>query len=171
MSAYSTDQEPLEVVDDRDNVIGLAPRAEIHAKGLLHRAVHIFVFNSRGEVYVQRRSPAKDRFPSLLDSSAAGHVDPGESYHAAALRELGEELGIRAPLKEVLRVKACTVTDNEHVVLYSAVTDEKPVPNPEEVQWGGFMNPEALSASMARTSEDFVPAFVHLWHEYQKGPH
>jgi len=167
MATHSTDNEALDAVDAEDNVIGLATRAQIHARGLLHRAVHVFVFNTRGEIYVQRRSPHKDRFPSVLDSSAAGHVDSGESYEAAALRELDEELGIRAPLEEVLRVKACAITDNEHVVLYAAVTDVEPVPNLEEVQWGAFMTPDHLTEVMKETSEDFVPAFVHLWQEYR----
>jgi len=168
MSTHLTDNEQLDVVDAEDRVIGRATRAEIHAKGLLHRAVHIFIFNAKGQIYVQRRSPHKDRFPSVLDSSAAGHVDAGESYEATALRELDEELGIKAQVTEVLRVAACPVTDNEHVVLYAASTDAEPIPNPEEVQWGAYMSPDELSAAMARSPEDFVPAFVHLWREYRK---
>lgn len=168
MPTHSTDNEPLDVVDGEDRVIGRATRAEIHAKGLLHRAVHIFVFNTKGEIYVQRRSPHKDRFPSVLDSSAAGHVEPDESYETAALRELDEELGVEAPVKEVLKVSACPVTDNEHVVLYTAVTDAKPIPNPEEVEWGGFMTLDELTTAMDRNPDDFVPAFVHLWREYRK---
>lgn len=168
MTVHSTDADLLDVVDGDDSVIRWAPRAEIHAKGLLHRAVHVFIFNNNGDVYVQRRSSHKDRFPSVLDSSAAGHVDHGESYEAAALRELQEELGLRVPLREILRVKASPVTDNEHVVLYTGMTDTDPLPNPDEVQWGGFMTPDELTAAMLRTPEDFVPAFVYLWSEYRK---
>ncbi|HMK35138.1 MAG TPA: NUDIX domain-containing protein, partial [Desulfomonilaceae bacterium] len=104
---HSTDDEILEVVDSGNNVIGTATRAEIHRKGLFHRAVHIFVFNERGDLYVQRRSASKDRHPLKLDSSAAGHVDPGETYHETALRELEEELSIRAPVQEILKISAC----------------------------------------------------------------
>ena len=56
-------EEFFDVVDERDRVIGRAPRSEVHARGWLHRAVHIFVFNSRGELLVQRRSAAMDMFP------------------------------------------------------------------------------------------------------------
>ncbi len=168
MRAHSTDNEILEIVDENDNVIGTATRAEIHRKGLIHRAVHIFVFNSAGEIYVQRRSATKDKFPGVLDSSAAGHVDPGESYERAAVRELQEELGITAPVERVLRVNACPVTDNEHVVLYAAKTDEEPVPSADEIQWGGFMMRDSLTNRMKKEPEDFVPAFVHLWNEFQK---
>ena len=87
----------------------------------MHRAVHIFVFNEAGEIYVQRRSEAKDRHPGKLDSSAAGHVDPGESYHETAMRELREEIGIKRTLEEVFRVQASEITDHEHVVLFTII--------------------------------------------------
>lgn len=163
---HSTDNEILEIVDADDHVVGTACRAEIHRKNLMHRAVHLFVFNPNGEVYVQRRSASKDRHPRKLDSSAAGHVDPDESYETTAIRELKEELGIVAEVTEVLRISACPMTDNEHVVLYMVVTDSEPIPNPDEVESGEFMAPERLTTLMERGPADFVPAFVLLWKEY-----
>lgn len=132
---HSTDNEILEIVDSNDKVIGTATRAEIHRQGFLHRAVHLFVFNPAGQMYIQRRSRSKDRHPGKLDSSAAGHVDPGETYEETAIRELQEELGIKAEVKEILRVPASEKTDNEHVVLFEVTTKCEPVPNPEEIQW------------------------------------
>lgn len=163
---YSTEDEILEVVDSNDSVVGTARRAEIHRLGLLHRAVHIFVFNVSGQIYVQRRSASKDMHPSKLGSSAAGHVDPGETYEQTAIREFEEELGISEHLTEILRVAACAETDNEHVVLYRTTTDADPHPNPDEIQWGGFMNPEQLTSLMKQAPEDFVPGFTLLWKEY-----
>ena len=163
---HSTDDEILEVVDSGNNVIGTATRAEIHRKGLFHRAVHIFVFNERGDLYVQRRSASKDRHPLKLDSSAAGHVDPGETYHETALRELEEELSIRAPVQEILKISACKETDNEHVVLFTAVTEKEPLPNAEEIVWGGFMSRKELKALIRKTRNDFVPAFILLWERF-----
>ncbi len=163
---HSTDNEILEIVDADDQVVGTATRAEIHAKDLLHRAVHVFVFNPAGEIYVQRRSAAKDRHPLKLDSSAAGHVDPGESYEQTAVRELQEELSIRAAMEELLRLPASHETNHEHVRLFRVVTDRAPSPNPEEVQWGGFMTPERLSHLMDETPEDFVPSFILLWKSF-----
>jgi isopentenyldiphosphate isomerase len=84
-------EELFDVVNERDEVIGVAPRAQVHAEGLRHRAVHVLVFNPEGRLFVQRRSFAKDNSPGCWDTSAAGHLDAGEDYHAAALRELGEE--------------------------------------------------------------------------------
>jgi isopentenyl-diphosphate delta-isomerase type 1 len=168
MPAFSTDNELLDVVDSEDRVIGQATRAEIHRNGLLHRAVHLFLFNAYGDIFVQRRSALKDRHPLKLDSSAAGHVDAGEAYDRTAVRELEEELGIVATPTEVLRVRACPETDGEHVVLYEVRSSVAPRPNPEEIVWGGFMNPEELTRSMETNPDDFVPAFVLLWTEFRK---
>jgi len=163
---YSTDNDILEIVDSDDNVIGTATRAEIHKSRLMHRAVHIFVFNDAGEIYVQMRSASKDRHPGKLDSSAAGHVDPGESYHDTAIRELREEIAINADVEEVLRVEASEITDHEHVVLFTTSTDQEPKPNPDEVQWGKFLRPEELTRMMNENANDFVPAFIFLWNEF-----
>jgi isopentenyldiphosphate isomerase len=163
---YSTDNEILEIVDSHDSVIGTGTRGEIHRMGFFHRAVHMFVFNPAGQVYVQRRSCSKDRHPGKLDSSAAGHVDPGETYAETAIRELHEELVIEAEVNEILRVPASEQTDNEHVVLFEVVTESEPVPNPEEIQWGAFMSPEQVTKLMDEAPGDFVPAFILLWKKF-----
>ncbi len=168
MVALSTDHELLDTVDEHDRVTGTATRGEVHRRGFVHRAVHILVFNSAGHIYIQRRSASKDRFPGLLDSSAAGHVDSGESYERAAVRELDEELGIPGEPQEVLRVAASPTTDNEHVRLYTLRTDEEPQPHPIEIAWGGFIEPADLTRMIDDDPEDFVPAFVLLWREYTR---
>src|SRR5215472_4698973 len=96
--SMTDDQMPediFDVVNDRDEVIDRKPRSEVHRLGLMHRATHILVFNSRGQVFLQKRSMKKDRQPGLWDSSASGHLNSGEAYDACALRELQEELGLR----------------------------------------------------------------------------
>ena len=59
-------QELLDVVDAEDRVIGVKTRGEIHAQGLMHRAVHILVFNSKGELFLQKRSMSKDENPGAM---------------------------------------------------------------------------------------------------------
>ena len=66
-------QELLDVVDENDLIIGVKTRGEIHARGLMHRATHILVFNRQGDLFIQKRSMNKDNDPGLWDSSAAGH--------------------------------------------------------------------------------------------------
>jgi len=126
----------------------------------------MFVFNPAGQVYIQRRSCSKDRHPGKLDSSAAGHVDPGETNADTAIRELREELGMQAEIKEILRIPASEKTDNEHVVLFEVVTESEPVPNPEEIQWSAFISREKVTKLMDEAPEDFVPAFILLWKKY-----
>ena len=96
--------EVFDVVDVRDEVIGREYRREIHRRGLLHRAIHIFWLRSDGALCLQRRSYAKDNCPGLLSSSCAGHVDASEDYLAAAVRELREELGIKVPPERLIEI-------------------------------------------------------------------
>src|SRR5476651_1980015 len=93
-------EEIFDIVNERDEVVGQNTRREVHARGLWHRAVHVLVFNARGEVFLQKRSLKKDIAAGKWDSSASGHLDTGETYDACAVREVREELGlkIKSPL-------------------------------------------------------------------------
>jgi len=86
--------ELLSVVDENDLVIGQKSRGEIHRLGLRHRSVHLLIFNQAGDLLLQKRSMLKDSCPGFWDSSAAGHVEAGESYDQCVMREATEELGI-----------------------------------------------------------------------------
>src|SRR4051812_18974633 len=88
-------EDIFDVVNDRNEVIGQELRSVVHRTGLKHRAVHVLVFNSRRQLFLQKRSMLKDCFPGTWDSSASGHLDRGEEYDACAIRELGEELGYK----------------------------------------------------------------------------
>lgn len=91
------DDEILEIVNEEGEVLGLAPRSEIHGNpSLWHRVVHVLVFNRKGELLLQKRSMDKDVAPGRWDTSVGGHVNPGESLVKAAARELMEELGVEA---------------------------------------------------------------------------
>jgi 8-oxo-dGTP pyrophosphatase MutT (NUDIX family) len=108
-------EEIFDVVDDTDQVIGQRSRYEVHRDGLRHRAVHVLVFNSKGELFLQKRSMLKDSSPGLWDSSSSGHLDTGETYDACSLREVWEELGLRlteVPLR-LFKLAACPATGQE----------------------------------------------------------
>lgn len=90
------ENELFDVVDENDSVITQAPRREVHQKNLIHRATHVLVFNKRGQLLLQQRSAFKDTAPLKWDSSVSGHLNAGESYADAAIRELQEEMGITA---------------------------------------------------------------------------
>ncbi|MBF0327672.1 MAG: NUDIX domain-containing protein [Nitrospirae bacterium] len=87
--------ELLEIVDSDGNTIATAPRSEIHGNpSLLHKVVHLLVFNDAGELLLQKRSMKKDVAPGKWDTSVGGHISPGEDLITAAKRETEEELGI-----------------------------------------------------------------------------
>lgn len=88
------DNRILNVVDENDNVIGETTREEIHARGLLHREVHVWLYNKKGEIFFQLRAKDKDTFPGLLDASIGGHVEIGDSYEKTAVKEAKEETGL-----------------------------------------------------------------------------
>ena len=154
----------FDIVDANDQVIGSYPRDEVHAKGLLHRAAHILIYNANGELLIQLRSPAKDRHPDTWDSSAAGHVDSGEDYLTAAHRELREELGINVPvLKEIAYLRACEATGQEFVKVYEAVHEGPFQPQAAEVAALRWITIPALEQWMQQQPEQFAPALPYLW--------
>src|SRR2546422_10810839 len=128
-------EEIFDVVNERDEVIGRQSRTEVHRLGLQHRAVHVLVFNSRGQVFLQKRSLTKDRQPGQWDSSASGHVDAGEDYDGCAVRELGEEIGLH--LSEVpprvFKLPASPETDQEHVWVYCCQSEGQFELNSDEI--------------------------------------
>ena len=92
--------ELLEVVNAEGRVLRVAPRSLIHGDpAMVHRVVHVLVFNSAGGLLLQKRSMQKDVAAGKWDTSVGGHVEPGESLHKAAQRELREELGVTATLQ------------------------------------------------------------------------
>lgn len=164
---YTDPQELLPVVDAQDRVIGTMTRQEIHAKGLLHRAAHVLLFDPAGRLYLQKRSAAKDTYPGKWTSSASGHVDPGESYAQCAARELAEELGLEAELRPLGRLPAGPRTENEFVEIFTGVSAEPPRPNPQEIETGRFFTPAQaleLAADPTRACPS-LGAVLELWQE------
>ena len=92
--------EYLDIVDETGTPTGkTVSRREAHAEGIPHRTAHVWIVrrvNGRTEILLQKRSGEKDSFPGLYDTSSAGHIPAGEEPVPSALRELSEELGIRA---------------------------------------------------------------------------
>jgi len=156
--------EIFDVVDAQNQVIGTATRGEVHANQLLHRSAHVLVFNKRGDLLLQQRSRLKDVHPGLWDSSVAGHLDAGEDYPSAALRELDEEMGIRGfvPI-EIARLGAAAATGWEHVRIYQARHDGPlhfPCAEVEAVLW---LPVAEIAAWVSARPGDFAPGFLACW--------
>lgn len=162
--------EMFDVVDERDEVVGRERRDVVHRDGLRHRAVHVFVRNRRGEVFLQKRSHLKDKHPGEWDSSAAGHLEVGEDYAAAAVRELAEELGITgAEPVQVARVAACPETGMENVRLFECEWNGAVRWPCAEIETGVWMRPEMIDDWVAVRPEDFAPGFRLCWRLWRQG--
>jgi len=162
---HSVANEVFDVVNERDEVIGQEMRSEVHRLGLKHRTVHIILTNSRSEVFLQQRSLDKDRCPGTWDSSASGHLDAGEDYDEAAVRELREELGFESarPLTRVFRMDACEETDQEFVWVYRGEAEGPFSLHPDEIQGGGWFSVLEVEALILNSPEALAPSFRLLW--------
>lgn len=158
-------EEFFDVVDRGDVVVGRATRKEVHARGLLHRAVHILVFNGDGELFLQKRSKTKDTAPGAWDSSASGHVDSGEDYDACAVRELREEIGLAldGPPARWLRLEACAETGNEFVWVYKVCAEGPFNLHPDEIETGAWYRPGEISRLLRESPAGFARSFRLIW--------
>ncbi|ETX04261.1 MAG: hypothetical protein ETSY2_29720 [Candidatus Entotheonella gemina] len=132
--------EIVAIVDKHNHVIGSAPRREMRAKKLTHRSTYILVFNSQGELFVQKRTMTKDVYPGYYDPCTGGVVLHGESYELSATRELKEEVGIRdVPLtwhfNFYFEDHGCRAWGS----VFSCVYDGDMVLQAEEVESGEFL--------------------------------
>ena len=165
-------EEIFDVVNELDEVTGQAPRREVHAHGWWHRAVHVLVFNHQGEVFLQKRSMKKDTAAGKWDSSSSGHLDTGEDYDVAAVRELREELGLSvksAPLR-LFTLAACRETGWEFCWVYRCESAGPFVLHPDEIETGAWFAPAAVTRWVTERPEDFASAFVLLWQRLAAAP-
>lgn len=162
-------EEIFDVVDEHDAVIGRETRRRVHQLGLKHRAVHVLVFNARGDLFLQKRSMLKDNWPGVWDSSSSGHVDAGEDYDPCAVRELREELGwtIDSAPDRLFKIAACDDTGQEHVWVYRLQAEGPFVLHPEEIDTGDWFHPDVVTAWIDRRPEDFASGFRLVWELYR----
>lgn len=161
-------EEIFDVVNEQDEVIDRKSRSEVHRLGLLHRAIHVLVFNARGEIFLQKRSMTKDREPGKWDSSSSGHVDSGETYDACVVRELGEEIGLIVPKtpERLFKIDACAETDQEFVRVYRHSAEGPFELHPDEIDCGEWFAPEAVTLWLAEKPQEFASAFRLIWKKY-----
>ncbi|MEA3212224.1 MAG: rRNA (adenine1518-N6/adenine1519-N6)-dimethyltransferase [Chthoniobacter sp.] len=166
LQAQDVHGEIFDVVDEADQVRGQLSRHEVHRQKLLHRAVHIFVFNQRGELFLQKRSKWKDVYPLRWDSSAAGHVNAGQTYDETAPREVEEELGVRADVARLATLPASKATGWEHVQLYRAEHEGPFRLNPAELDGGGFFTLVQVARWVAARPQDFATGFLECFRAF-----
>lgn len=151
-------KEMLPLVDEEGQIIGAATRGECHGGSKpLHPVVHLHLFNSKGELYLQRRPLWKDIQPGKWDTAVGGHVDLGENVEQALYREVREELGITDFIPErLLHYVFESARERELVFVHKAVYDG-PVTPSEEVDGGRFWSLEEIRATLGKGV--FTPNF------------
>jgi isopentenyldiphosphate isomerase len=165
-------KEIFDVVNFSDQVIGAKTRIEVHKHNLLHRAVHIMVSPFPSMWILQKRSGSKDIDPFLWTSSCSGHVDSGEKYIDAAVRECKEELGIvvkKESLIEIFRASPCEETGNEFVRFYLLKYEKKIKLKADEILQIADYSIDQIEQSMRTNPEKFSGSFIHLFPFVKKG--
>ena len=145
-------QELFPVVDEQGNVIGSIDRGHAHdGSKILHPVVHLHVFNSKGELYLQKRPQWKDIQPGKWDTATGGHVDLGENVEQALKREVREELGITDFQPESLGHYIFEgPRERELVYVHRTVYDGIVSPSKEELDGGRFWSPEEIRKNIGK---------------------
>ena len=145
-------EEIFPLVDTSGCVIGRATRSECHnGSMLLHSVIHLHIFNSNGELYLQKRSATKDIQPNLWDSSVGGHIDIGETPMQAAIREAKEELGL-TNIEPVYITKHIikTVQEQELAYCFYSVSDNEIKIDMNELSDGRFWTIKEISDNLGK---------------------
>lgn len=151
-------EEYLDILDEAGRVMGQELRSRCHGDPTLrHRAVHVFVRSSKGQIFLQKRGQSKTIQPGKWDTSVGGHLQVGESYEQAAVRELREELGVNirdaggpTSLRKLHDYIWRSPVETEHVRTFEIVWDGPFQTQQDEIDEGRFWSRMEICASLGR---------------------
>ncbi|CAK6494747.1 Isopentenyl-diphosphate Delta-isomerase [Pantoea sp. Nvir] len=156
------------LVDHLDRPTGKMEKLEVHEKGLLHRAVTVYVFNSSGELLLQRRASGKYHCGGLWSNTTCGHPYPAEPTQQAAERRLLEEMGLELSLTPVFELSynlplSNGLIEHEYGHVYFAVSDDLPTPNPQEADDWCYRSVGDIQRAMLDEPQQFTPWFLYTF--------
>lgn len=158
------DEEQVILVDEDDQEIGLMGKMQAHVEGVLHRAFSVFIFNSQGEMLLQKRSLLKYHCAGLWTNACCSHPRKGEDTIAAAHRRLQEEMGVTCLLSPLFSFTYKAqfnngLIENEYDHVFVGVTDDKPILNALEVAAFNYVTKEQLLIDIKETPSAYTPWF------------
>lgn len=156
--------EQVILVDTNDQPVGVMEKLEAHRQGALHRAFSIMIFNSRGEVLLQKRAQGKYHSGGLWTNACCSHPNPGDDLETALQRKLKFEMGLDLlpffSFKFIYRADVGNgLTEHEYDHVYVGTSDDTPVINTHEVEDWKFMDPTALFEDVANRPAMYTPWF------------
>ena len=165
-------EEFVVLVDPEDNVVGLMEKQQAHVNGLLHRAFSIFLFNTKGEMLLQKRAEGKYHSPMKWTNTVCSHPRQEETYLQGAMRRLEEELGIQTDLIEKFHFiyKANVgggLWEHELDHVFTGIFEDEFQFNQDEVAEVRYISPEDLDREMAENPENFTEWFKIILEEYK----
>lgn len=165
------DEEIFDVVDQHDRVIEQRTRSEVHRRHLLHRSVHVLVYNARGEIFLQKRSMHKDCNPGVWDASVSGHVDAGETYDECALREAREELGLELASvpRRLFKLEASEQTSYEFSCVYRLEAEGPFDVDGAEIERADWFAVDDVDRWMRQRPQDFAGPMRLIWRRIREG--
>jgi len=155
--------EQFATFDRGGNALGLVARNQVHKRGLWHKSAQVFLFNSKGQMLLQKRAIDKDLYAGLWDYSVGEHLLPGESFRQGALRGLSEELDVGdVELHEIgdvrwVDLQSPGVQDCEIQQAFVCVFDGAITLDPVEVSAVKFVGLAELEACIVARSGQFTP--------------
>ena len=146
-------------VNEKNERIGLRPRSDFRTGKYIYRSVHVFLFNSKGELLQQKRSPTKRLYPDVWDSSVSGTVAE-EEVEECVKREMEEEIGLDASCEKLFTYKSFSKENKEYVTLFLAKSDEEITPDGREMSTVRWISLDALRKDVEKHPEDYTPSFL-----------
>jgi len=160
-------EEQVILVDEQDHSIGSMGKMEAHEKGILHRAISVFIVNSKGEWLLQQRHSDKYHSGGLWSNACCSHPRPGESTEEAAERRLMEEMGLKTELAELFQFTYLEnmnngLTEHEFDHVFIGFFDLIPKVNTEEVQDWKYIPFSEIQIQAKNAPEDFTVWFLKI---------